>query len=60
MRAARSIRRSSRTHWLSPDEIRARGTRLRTELVTRCVDDYLSGRRLPLEAAQHVVSQATP
>ncbi len=46
------------THWLSPEEIRARSARLRTELVTRCVDDYLSGRRLPLEAAQHVVSQA--
>jgi 8-oxo-dGTP pyrophosphatase MutT (NUDIX family) len=38
------------THWLTRDEIAARSTRLRTPLVTRCIDDYLTGRRLPLEA----------
>ena len=44
------------THWLTPQEIQALGSRLRTALVTRCVDDYLSGRRLPLEASAHVLT----
>ena len=47
------------THWLSPQEIQARSAHLRTELVTLCIDDYLAGRRLPLEATRHVVSQAS-
>jgi len=38
------------THWLARPDIEHLGTRLRTPLVLRCIDDYLSGRRLPLEA----------
>lgn len=38
------------THWLTRDEILARGQALRTPLVIRCIDDYLRGVRLPLEA----------
>jgi 8-oxo-dGTP pyrophosphatase MutT (NUDIX family) len=38
------------THWFTRDEIASRREQLRTVLVTRCIDDYLSGRRLPLEA----------
>jgi 8-oxo-dGTP pyrophosphatase MutT (NUDIX family) len=38
------------THWLTTEEIHQRSARLRTTLVTRCIDDYLAGRRLPLEA----------
>jgi 8-oxo-dGTP pyrophosphatase MutT (NUDIX family) len=50
-----------RTHWLSRDEIHASAPRLRTPLVSRCVDDYLSGRRLPLEALACVdATAATP
>ena len=48
------------THWLTPQEIRTRSARLRTELVTRCIDDFLSGRRLPLEAAAHLVTEPAP
>jgi 8-oxo-dGTP pyrophosphatase MutT (NUDIX family) len=44
------------THWLTPQQVQERTARLRTELVTRCIDDYLSGRRLPLDALAHVVS----
>ena len=36
-------------HWLTKDEMEARA--LRSGLVRRCVEDYLSGQRLPLEAA---------
>ena len=36
-----------RALWLTPGEIRS--SRLRTPLVWRCVEDYLSGRRYPLD-----------
>ncbi len=37
-------------HWLTLDEIRALGERLRSPLVLECLQDYLSGVRLPLTA----------
>jgi 8-oxo-dGTP pyrophosphatase MutT (NUDIX family) len=39
-----------RTHWLSRAQLIERTARLRSPLVLRCLDDYLSGRRLPLDA----------
>jgi 8-oxo-dGTP pyrophosphatase MutT (NUDIX family) len=39
-----------RTHWLSRAQLIERTPRLRTPLVLRCIDDYLGGRRLPLDA----------
>jgi ADP-ribose pyrophosphatase YjhB (NUDIX family) len=38
-----------RLHWLTPTEIRARSDQHRTPLLQQCVDDYLAGRRFPLE-----------
>jgi len=38
-----------RTLWLTPDEIRARMAQHRSPLVMRCIDDYLAGRRFPLD-----------
>lgn len=38
-----------RSVWLNREEIGQLGNRLRSELVPRCIDDYLSGRRYPLE-----------
>lgn len=38
------------THWLTRDELQARSSALRTPVVMRCIDDYLSGQRLPLAA----------
>jgi len=38
-----------RTHWLSRSELLEREAQLRSPLVLRCVDDYLTGRRLPLD-----------
>jgi 8-oxo-dGTP pyrophosphatase MutT (NUDIX family) len=43
-----------RTHWLSRDELIVREHRLRSPLVLRCVDDYLSGRRLPLDSVAYL------
>jgi 8-oxo-dGTP pyrophosphatase MutT (NUDIX family) len=37
------------THWLAHEEIVQRAARLRTPLVLRCIEDYLGGRRLPLD-----------
>ena len=36
-------------HWLTLDDIRQRQSQLRSPLVQRCIDDYLAGRRYPLE-----------
>ena len=38
------------TEWLTPAELSARRAEHRSPLVQRCVDDYLSGRRLPLDS----------
>jgi 8-oxo-dGTP pyrophosphatase MutT (NUDIX family) len=38
-----------RALWLTRDEIAALGPKLRSPMVLRCVDDYLAGRRYPLE-----------
>jgi len=39
-----------RTHWLTIDEIRQLGTRLRSPVVLRVLDDYLRGITYPLSA----------
>lgn len=38
-----------RTLWLSPPEIRASAHLHRSPLLIRCMDDYLAGKRYPLE-----------
>ncbi len=38
-----------RTLWMTADEIRASAARHRSPLLLRCVEDYLAGRRYPLE-----------
>lgn len=38
-----------RAVWMTPAQIRACVPRHRSPLVMRCVDDYLGGRRLPLD-----------
>jgi 8-oxo-dGTP pyrophosphatase MutT (NUDIX family) len=42
------------THWLSREEVLAPSRALRSPLVLRCIDDYLRGVRLPLEALASV------
>lgn len=39
-----------RTLWLTEDEIRACPERHRSPLLLRCLDDYLAGKRYPLDA----------
>ena len=38
-----------RTLWMSPEELRACSERHRSPLLLRCVEDYLAGRRFPLD-----------
>ncbi|HVY81832.1 MAG TPA: NUDIX hydrolase [Steroidobacteraceae bacterium] len=42
------------THWLSRAELQEREPRLRSPLVLRCVDDYLGGKRLPLDSVAYL------
>jgi 8-oxo-dGTP pyrophosphatase MutT (NUDIX family) len=43
-----------RTLWLPRDQIVAKSARLRSPMVLRCVDDYLSGARHSLDVLQHL------
>jgi 8-oxo-dGTP pyrophosphatase MutT (NUDIX family) len=36
-------------HWLTPDELKQRKGEHRSPLVQKCVDDFLAGKRIPLE-----------
>lgn len=47
-----------RTLWLTRRELDDGGHRLRSPLVTRCVDDFLAGRRYPLELLRTVAPEA--
>jgi len=42
-----------RAVWLTPQEIRRETGRHRSPLVMRCIDDYLAGRRFPLDVLYH-------
>jgi phosphatase NudJ len=49
-----------RSLWLTPHEIRASRARHRSPLLERCMDDYLAGIRLPLNAIQTDTSVWAP
>jgi 8-oxo-dGTP pyrophosphatase MutT (NUDIX family) len=42
-----------RTLWLTPEELRVGAPSHRSPLVLRCVEDYLAGRRYPLDLLIH-------
>ena len=42
-----------RTVWMSLDEMKATRSRHRSPLVLQCCEDYLAGRRYPLELIRH-------
>ena len=43
-----------RALWLSPEELATERSRLRSPMVLRCVEDYVAGRRFPLEILNDV------
>ena len=42
-----------RALWMTPEEVRACQARHRSPLVVRCIDDYLAGKRYPLDLLVH-------
>ena len=44
-----------RTRWLDRDQLLMQQSRHRSPLVLRCVDDYLAGRRYPLDLIGHLL-----
>jgi ADP-ribose pyrophosphatase YjhB (NUDIX family) len=42
-----------RTVWMTPEEIRASVAKHRSPLILQCVEDYLAGKRYPLELITH-------
>ncbi|NVK41209.1 MAG: NUDIX hydrolase [Oceanospirillaceae bacterium] len=50
-----------RAIWLTREELAARHEQLRSPLVLRCIDDYLAGRRFPLDfVVEHSETPSTP
>ena len=47
-----------RAAWLTPEEIRRDAPRHRSALVMRCVEDFLAGRRYPLDVVHHEASSS--
>lgn len=47
----RGIRRAV---WMDRKQVLARSSRLRSPMVLKCIDDYLEGRRYPLELIQQM------
>lgn len=47
-----------RVLWLTRAEVAAAHARLRSPMVLRCVDDWLSGKRLPLDAVTCLLADA--
>ena len=43
-----------RTHWMSRTDLQHREQRLRSPLVMRCIEDYLTGQRQPITAVSHL------
>jgi len=52
--ARRLDREIIRTVWMTPEEVRACAPRHRSPLVLRCIEDYLAGRRYPLDVITHI------
>jgi 8-oxo-dGTP pyrophosphatase MutT (NUDIX family) len=48
------------THWLSRTDLLEREQRLRSPLVLRCIEDYLSGTRLPLDPVANLDLRTVP
>ena len=42
------------THWLSRRDLQEREQRLRSPLVMRCIEDYLTGQRQPITSVGHL------
>ena len=48
------------THWLTLNEIRERRAQLRSPLVLRSLEDFLAGKRYPLDLLVDITTEASP
>jgi 8-oxo-dGTP pyrophosphatase MutT (NUDIX family) len=48
------------THWLSRADLQERERLLRSPLVMRCIEDYLGGKRQPLDSVAHLDLLSAP
>lgn|SRR5574340_487115 len=46
-----------RAVWMSPEEIRATGPTHRSPLILKCMEDYLAGKRYPLDILSHLADR---
>lgn len=46
-----------RAVWLTQQQLNAQSTRLRSPLVMRCIEDYVLGKRYPLDLLAHMVPE---
>lgn len=46
--------------WLDRKQIVARSSRLRSPMVLKCIDDYLAGKRYPLDLIQQMQRETVP
>jgi 8-oxo-dGTP pyrophosphatase MutT (NUDIX family) len=44
-----------RALWMNRAQLVTRSARLRSPMVLRCIDDYIEGRRYPLDIVQHML-----
>jgi len=44
--------------WLSREQVKEHADMLRSTMVLQCIDDYLSGKRLPLDCISHLPVEA--
>lgn len=59
--AARRLDRGiQRALWATHDQIVQYGSRLRSPMVLRCVEDYLNGQRFPLALVREFIREGTP
>jgi len=47
-----------RAVWLTRQQLAAQDAKLRSPLVMRCIDDYVAGRRFPLDLLSHLAGDA--
>ncbi|HEU4654510.1 MAG TPA: NUDIX hydrolase [Steroidobacteraceae bacterium] len=45
-----------RALWMDKEHLLARAPRLRSPMVMRCIDDFLAGRRYPLDIVKHMMA----
>jgi len=46
-----------RAVWMTREELKAQSVKLRSPLVIRCIDDYLTGEQYPLELLRYIEDQ---